>query len=467
MIIMLLPLLILLPSCAWKKITSDSEKNSLKHQLYNRTQSYIPLHELGDVRVATLLEKELKRNEAVYIALNDSTTIQGAFDFLGIARADVVQAGLFSNPQLSTVFTFPTKHVFQASVSAAVTMNVADLWQVPLRKKIAQSDLEIATQDVLNTIFDTIQQTKQAYNAYLYARETLKTVEHIIEQAEHIKERIITRKSFGYTSDLDINLANVMVTTWRLKHSKYTRKKINALLALKNAMSMTVDETPLPIDNDFFYRYKLDPVTTYIQYAMENRPELIIAQLKIQQAHDSIKYEKSRFIKEFNVGFEYQRNDDGSRERGPVINLDIPIFDNNYAQIARAHFELKGYKIKYSNIQGDITEQIYDTYNKLKQYEQQLLLDDDRLSAYKKAIEYADQYSGTMQLNFVTMFQTYLDYYSAQKKQIKRSYKYMNTIAQLERVIGKTLEPIDSAEESAEPSITIPKQPNNHKHVGH
>jgi outer membrane protein TolC len=84
--------------------------------------------------VKKLISDGITMNEAVKIALLNNRKLQAAFEEIGIAKADLVQAGLFTNPNLSAIFRFP----FRGSgtgIEAAGVLNIADLWQIPIRKK--------------------------------------------------------------------------------------------------------------------------------------------------------------------------------------------------------------------------------------------------------------------------------------------------------------------------------------------
>ena len=59
--------------------------------------------------VIQALEGGLTRNEAVSVALLNNRMLQSAFEEIGIAKSDLIQAGLYSNPNLGAIFRFPTK----------------------------------------------------------------------------------------------------------------------------------------------------------------------------------------------------------------------------------------------------------------------------------------------------------------------------------------------------------------------
>ena len=68
-----------------------------------------------DVKVAeviqSMLKQELTLDTTVQIALLNNRSLQATYEELGIAQADVVQAGLLRNPTFGASFRFPDKTV--------------------------------------------------------------------------------------------------------------------------------------------------------------------------------------------------------------------------------------------------------------------------------------------------------------------------------------------------------------------
>ena len=66
-------------------------------------------------KVDSLLKTKLTADEAVQIALLNNRDLQAVYSDLGVAQADLVQAGLFNNPIFEAAFKFPTSRRTDAS----------------------------------------------------------------------------------------------------------------------------------------------------------------------------------------------------------------------------------------------------------------------------------------------------------------------------------------------------------------
>src|SRR5688500_18771781 len=101
-------------------------------------------------KVQQLLAQELTVDRAVQIALLNSPELQAEFEELGVAQADLVEAGLLRNP------------IFDASVRWAdaggpnvelgITQSFLDLLFIPARKRVATAQLEAAKARVADAV---------------------------------------------------------------------------------------------------------------------------------------------------------------------------------------------------------------------------------------------------------------------------------------------------------------------------
>jgi len=85
-------------------------------------------------RVGELLANGLTATESGQIALLNNPQLQAAFYEIGMARADVVQSGLFSNPSLGMALRLPAGGGL-ANFEADLAQNIAELWLFRCRRR--------------------------------------------------------------------------------------------------------------------------------------------------------------------------------------------------------------------------------------------------------------------------------------------------------------------------------------------
>src|SRR3989304_2236085 len=142
--------------------------------------------------VNKLLSDGLTEDNAVKIALINNHALQATFEEIGIAKADLVQAGLFTNPNLSALFRFPFGGG-GTDIEAAGLIKISDFWQIPLRKKLAAARLEAAILEVSDEILNTVDDVKRAHNEYITLFIMSQETEKMKSQMEELKNHLVYR----------------------------------------------------------------------------------------------------------------------------------------------------------------------------------------------------------------------------------------------------------------------------------
>ena len=119
---------------------------------------------LSQDELSATLADGLALDEAVQLALLNNRQLQLAFLDIGIARADFVQSGLFSNPSLGIGILFPSGGG-RSNIQANIAQNIVQIWQMPVRKRSAEHALEQEIVTVARVAGELVAQTKSA--AYL------------------------------------------------------------------------------------------------------------------------------------------------------------------------------------------------------------------------------------------------------------------------------------------------------------
>jgi outer membrane protein, heavy metal efflux system len=90
------------------------------------------------------LRREVDVDAAVAVALLSNPALQAKFEELAIAQADLVQAGLLKNPVFGFGRTAWESEHIDPNLFATVEQDFLDLLTLPLRKRLAATQLEAA-----------------------------------------------------------------------------------------------------------------------------------------------------------------------------------------------------------------------------------------------------------------------------------------------------------------------------------
>jgi outer membrane protein TolC len=445
----ILIILSLLSGCTKVKINSDFSK--LQKKALASTGSTVILDnqlyfDLADMpTIKDTLDHAISRDEAVSIALHNNPELQADFQNLGIAKADLVQAGLYTNPNINSVFRIPVRTqgpgTGQTNIESVAHVRLSDLWQVPLTKHVAQDLLEIVSLRIFSTILTTVAETKIAYDTCLATELQVKNTKDLLEITQELRNEIYYRQLYGYTSDLDKDLVDARLSNLESEFEQRKADLINAYIHLKKLMGLTPSSMPITLLDKLHQERFIPELKIMEDYALANRPEIQIACMKIRQYKDTIKLEKAKIFNVVDIGVAYKQDfDKPFRGWGPYFNISLPIFDTNYAQVARAEFLLKQAKQELIVEKIRILEELNKPYNSLKALEKEITLyKNNVLPSYQKAIEYAYNYAATMQVTMVTALESKIKLYEANSQLIDKYYHARKEFAQLERALGKNI----------------------------
>lgn len=286
-------------------------------------------------QIASLLADGVDVEEAVRIALLNNKGLQAAFYDIGISRADAVQSGLLSNPSLGAALRFPSDDA-EATLEARLAWNLIDLWHRPARKRVQEHRLERVVLEVAHDSAQLAAKTRTAYVAAVAAeRARLVEEENLASTAEFL-ELTLVRQAAGAATESEANTARaehleqeVRLRSARLREFE-KRLRLGTLLGLEIGPEELELTSPLEPPPDT----GLD-VEALMAGASAHRLDIRAARENMRAIESEVSLEKRLFLREFRAGVELEsRGDD--REIGPALDMELPLFDRNSAQVARA-----------------------------------------------------------------------------------------------------------------------------------
>jgi cobalt-zinc-cadmium efflux system outer membrane protein len=358
---------------------------------------------LGDeaivrARVDELLDGGLTSDEAVQIALLNNPRLRAALYRVGIARADVVQAGLFSNPSLALSMRLPEAGGL-ANVEWSLAQNIAELWLAPLRAKASEQLLAQTVRDVAREVSVSALDAKAAYFSALAADEQIKIAASAVTLAQQIVDVALDRQEAGAGSEIDVNLARseLLETQLSAKAADLARFETRQALAVLCGLTLPPQDLALqePLADPPRTRLASD---TLVQQAALHRVDIEAAQFAVDAAEAQWKTELASVFKSVELGVSMERSEqrgqpgrkllyDTARasiangaptapeiqspaERhiqnsqqietiiGPTLGVELPIFDQNQAQIAKARMAYEQSKALLDALMRETAQEI-------------------------------------------------------------------------------------------------------------
>ncbi|HKQ72148.1 MAG TPA: TolC family protein, partial [Blastocatellia bacterium] len=300
----------------------------------------------------------LTEDEAVAIALWNNPALQAELTALGLARADLIQAGQLSNPSLTLIFPFSTR-----ILESVANWPFEALWQRPKRVAAAKLELERVGETLVSRSLDLVRDTRQAYVDYAAAQRRASLTAEAVRERGEIATIINARFRAGDISELETSAARLDARLAEEQATRFAhdvviaRDRLRALLGAANndpgfeiilspstetagidqpASVKTSTATPsTPVSSG-----QSETLNKLIEQALDARPELKAGLLAIEAAGRRAKWERSRILAVSAIAKEYGRGVNGF-EQGPGAQIDLPIFNRNQGGISRAEAEIE------------------------------------------------------------------------------------------------------------------------------
>ncbi len=325
-------------------------------------------------RVEALLAGGLAADEAVQVCLLNNPGFQAAWMDVGMAKADLVQSGLLSNPSLGGSLRLPAGGGL-ANLEVTIAQNIADLWQIPVRQRVAQAALDQAILRLARQAAELAADARAAYVRATGTQELHKVALDNLAIARQLLDLAIGRQQAGAGSELDVNLSRSAVLEAELSVESARLAASEARRSLARLLGLSIDAEKIGLSDPFPSSSPgLPSAEDLIAIAREKRLDIRAASQAVAQTDARVREEYLKIFPTLELGLAMERAQrqaqpgrnilaDTARasianggltapeiqprsERrqntdfiiGPSWGLELPIFNQNQAQIAKAQY---------------------------------------------------------------------------------------------------------------------------------
>jgi len=447
-------------------------------------------------KIEELFRDGLTAEAAVQICLLNNPSLQAAFMEIGVARADLVQAGLLANPSLGITTRLPSGGGL-ANLNATLAQNIADLWQIPPRKRAAERSLDQTILNLARQAAGLAAEAKAAYFQAVGAEERQAIAQQNLEVAKTLLDLAQARQQAGAATELDTNLsrssvlgAELAVESARLATAD-GRRRLATILGLTTDADGLVLLDPLPEVSS-----GLPDPERLIEVAMSSRLDLRAAEQAVAAAEARWLEQSRRVFPRIDVGLDLERAErkrQGKRDvladtarasianggltapeiqprsarrrhteliLGPSLELELPIFDQNQARIAKARFVYEQADKTLDALERSVSQEVRGTVDRL-------------LTAWKVAQTYRDRSIPLAQNNldlsrqayqagrasFLTVLEAQRVFLESRSRYVEAAQTAAVAIPELERTVGVPFRELTSTIPAEPPPDSASHQP--------
>jgi cobalt-zinc-cadmium efflux system outer membrane protein len=434
--------LLALAGCA--SVPADPALLNLQSAIGNRVPSAADVPR-GDAeitaaaaRVDDLLRAPLDLETAVRIGLLNSPRLRATYADLNIAHADVVAAGLISNPTLDVRVRPTFNPATLANLEFGIVQGFIDLLMRPARKRMANAAFAETRLRLSGEIVAFAADVRDAYFAYQAALNAQQILADIAESTRASADLAARFHDAGNISDLrwkEETTAAEDAALALIGHEADiadAREALAALLGLGERGDWSIPEIlPAPPLQD-------EAIADLEKTARDRRLDVAEARQALQAALVTLETKADwRLWKDLGIGVGAERDADGQWSVGPEFQLALPIFDQGKPEVARAAFAVQKAQsnVKAAEVRArtDVRRahaRLTTARKRLDRYAAVVLPLKRDIVALKQQ-EYNYMFIGAFELLLAKKAETtaYLDY-------IEAVHGYWHARAQLDRALG-------------------------------
>ncbi len=280
-----------------------------------------------------LLAEPLTADAAARLALARNPAFRTKLEEVGLAQADLAQAGILENPRVHGTLRFAGGEG-AAGHELGVKLNLLDLFEMPLRRRVASQRLEQAKARLGHEVLGLAAEARTAFYEHAAAQQRLRLRETAVESLDAAVELAQRQRAAGNISLLDLANERAALQT---AVAELARERSKAAAARERlAMLLAIQDEEWKAESVLPELPAADPSPAAVERAaIAQRWDLQAARRDPQVLRDALATERLRFFGPVEVGLDSEREYSGQTKYGPEFEIGVPIFERRQASRAR------------------------------------------------------------------------------------------------------------------------------------
>lgn len=369
--IYILTVFLLFSGCSRVPPPDDRFVSSIVQQRINSSVGWRP-ENFADQEITCFITSaighELTADIAIQIALLNNPKIQAFFEDLEISRADLVEAGLLSNPAYEIEVRYPHVKGLKTNIEYLITTSLLDIFLIPLRTRLANTEFEQTKLKVSNEILDLAFEVRKTFYELIAQRKKIQYIQSVAGLTGIISDISSKQLAIGNVNSLEFQLARARFLEAELELSRSQAEmirlseKLNRLLGFTDAVCLILPNDLPAIDNQEFDICLLEKI------ALNERLDLQVARFEVARLSQMLGLKEWWTYTNLKVGVAGEREPDGANLVGPGFSGELPLF--NYGQAARMRLfaQLRQAQDRLAALEIQVLSEVREVYKILLTY---------------------------------------------------------------------------------------------------
>lgn len=276
----------------------------------------------------------ITEDEAVSIALWNNAAFQEVLVDLGIARGDLIQAGLLPNPEFVYYWPMsekPFKYLFDLPIEA--------IWLRPIRVRSMAKEADRVADRLAQAGLDLMRDVRQAYADVVLANERVRIAGEAVRLRGLVAELAEKRLKAGDISPQEAATARIDALQAEQDAARIAFDVPVLEERLRNLLGIGPIRQPISLDPSPPPASITLDANALTQEAIASRPDILAANEAIAAAEARLKFAKIGWVRF--LGIADATSGKESHVLGPAVRFTVPILNQNQGNIGRAEAELE------------------------------------------------------------------------------------------------------------------------------
>jgi cobalt-zinc-cadmium efflux system outer membrane protein len=418
------------------------DRSSVDRQIKERTGSGLRPPDTGkEPRTFSLppgvsFEKALSEQDAVAIALWNNAGLEATLADLGLARADLIEAGKLVNPDLSMLFGIDPK-----PFELLLNVPIQALWQRPKRVAAAEIDLERVFRSLVQNGIDLVRDVRIAHATLTLAEQQAGILSEAARLREKIADLTDLRLKHGDIDALQSRLARMDALTAEDAAARakqqigIARQRLRVLLSLPQRDYPDFHTEP----SQLLFEAPAGE-GELVKAALLSRPDLGAAEMAIEAAGKRMGWERSRIFAYIAPQLSTKGVGESGIKSGPGVKVEIPLFNRNQGGISRAEVQMEQSALRYLALVDQVEFEVRDARSRLLQAQETLKrIRNGLLPTIEETVSLAEKAHANGDISYLDFQLATAPVFDVRVSETNAEAALRQALAELERAVGRRL----------------------------
>lgn len=314
----------------------------------------------AEASIGTLLSQPLTCEASIRVAFLRSPALQAEYERLGIAQADLIEAGLLDNPVVSGSARFPDGGASGANVELAVVQSFVDMLMRPARQRIGEVELERTQYRVAHAALTVAADVQRVYYTLLAAVQIQHALQEHARATAAAAEFAARLSAAGNLDTLALTREQAGAAEAMLEARRAAATVMAAREDLRRRLGLRPWDAEPRLPTSLPQLPASDPTLEDLEsVALDRRLDLQVALREVEIFRQSLaQAERWRWFPLVEVGISAERDVDTQWVTGPTLSLALPLFDRKQATMRRLQSYLRESQRRVEQLEIDIRSQV-------------------------------------------------------------------------------------------------------------